>query len=66
MGADFKTFEELRWIVKQNVIGGLEWSGPGAKRRFRFFVNCYRSVYLYGWFFSEKVESIRFGCYVEF
>ncbi len=48
LGADFKTFEELRWIVNQNVTGGFEWSRPGAKRRFRFLVNYYRGFYPYG------------------
>jgi len=66
LGADFKTFEELRWIINSNVIGGFEWSRPGAKRRFRFLVNYYRGFYPYGQFFSEKVESIGFGFYLAF
>jgi len=66
LGADFKTFEELRWIVNQNVTGGFEWSRPGAKRRFRFLVNYYRGFYPYGQFFSEKVESVGFGFYLAF
>ena len=66
LGADFKTFEELRWIINSSVIGGFEWSRPGAKRRFRFLVNYYRGFYPYGQFFSEKVESIGFGFYLAF
>jgi len=66
LGADFKTFEELHWIINSNIVGGLEWSRPGAKRRFRFLVNYYRGFYPYGQFFNEKVESIGFGFYLAF
>ncbi|MCK6491968.1 MAG: DUF1207 domain-containing protein [Nitrospira sp.] len=66
LGADFKAFEELRWIINHNIIGGVEWSRPGAKRRFRFLVNYYRGFYPYGQFFSEKVESVGFGFYLAF
>lgn len=66
LGADFKTFEELHWIINSHVVGGFEWSRPGAKRRFRFLVNYYRGFYPYGQFFNEKVESVGFGFYLAF
>lgn len=28
LAADFKSIEELQWIINWNVVGGLEWSGP--------------------------------------
>lgn len=66
LGADFKTFEELRWIVNSNVVGGFEWSRPGEKRRFRLLINYYRGFYPYGQFFNEKVQSVGVGLYLAF
>ncbi len=66
LGADFKTFEELQWIINSNVVGGFEWSKPGEKRRFRLLVNYYRGFYPYGQFFNEKVQSVGVGFYLAF
>lgn len=66
LGADFKSFEELQWIINGNVVGGFEWSKPGAKRRFRLLMNYYRGFYPYGQFFNEKVESVGVGLYLAF
>ncbi len=65
-GADFKTFEELQWIINTNVVAGLEWSRAGGRRRLRMLVNYYRGFYPYGQFFNEKVESLGFGFYLAF
>lgn len=66
LGADFKSFEELQWIINSAVVGGFEWSKPGEKRRFRLLVNYYRGFYPYGQFFTEKVESVGVGLYLVF
>lgn len=65
-GADFKTFEELKWIVNTNVVGGLEWSREGSTRRFRFLLNYYRGFNQYGQFFAQKIETVGFGLYLAF
>lgn len=66
LGADFKSFEELQWIINSNVVGGFEWSKPGENRRFRLLVNYYRGFYPYGQFFNEKVETVGVGLYFAF
>lgn len=66
LGADFKTFEELQWIINSNVVGGFEWSRGGATRRFRLLVNDYHGFYPYGQFFNEKGESVSVGLYLAF
>ena len=40
-GVDFKTFEELKWTLNTNIVGGLEWHRTGSSRRVRFLVNYY-------------------------
>ena len=65
-GADFKTFEELRWIVNMNVVGGVEFLRAGALRRLRFLVNYYHGYNPYGQFYGQKVESVGLGIYVAF
>ncbi len=66
MGADFKAFEELDWIVNSNVVAGFEWSREGAPRRFRFLVNYYHGFNPYGQFFAQKIESVGAGLYLAF
>ncbi len=65
-GADFKTFEELRWVINSNVVGGLEWSKAGADRRVRWLVNYYHGFAPYGQFFAQKVETVGAGLYLSF
>jgi hypothetical protein len=65
-GADFKSFEELRWIINTNAVGGLEWSKAGTARRFRLLVNYYHGFAPYGQFFAQKVEMVGAGLYVLF
>lgn len=64
LGADFKSFEELKWIINTNVIGGLEWSMDGSTRRFRVLLNYYHGFNPYGQFFAQKIETIGFGLYL--
>ena len=64
LGADFKSFEELKWIINTNVIGGIEWSMEGSTRRFRVLVNYYHGFNPYGQFFAQKIETIGFGLYL--
>jgi hypothetical protein len=66
LGADFKAFEELHWIINANVVGGLEWSRPGSDRRIRLLLNYYHGFSPYGQFFSQKVETVGFGLYLSF
>lgn len=66
VGADFKAFEELDWIVNSNVVAGLEWSREGAPRRFRFLVNYYHGFNPYGQFFAQKIETVGAGLYLAF
>lgn len=64
LGADFKSFEELKWIVNTNVIGGIEWSMEGSTRRFRILLNYYHGFNPYGQFFAQKIETVGFGLYL--
>jgi hypothetical protein len=66
LGADFKTMEELKWIVNTNVVGGIEWSREGSTRRFRFLVNYYHGFNPYGQFFAQKIETVGAGLYLAF
>jgi hypothetical protein len=65
-GADFKSFEELSWIINSNVVGGLEWSRAGANRRFRLLLNYYHGFAPYGQFFAQKIEWFGVGLYLSF
>lgn len=64
LGADFKSFEELNWVINANVVGGVEWSMDGSSRRFRFLLNYYHGFNPYGQFFAQKVETVGFGLYL--
>ncbi|MGQ0809907.1 MAG: DUF1207 domain-containing protein [Nitrospiraceae bacterium] len=66
MGADFKTFEELKWSINTNVAGGLEWHRSGRFRRFRLLVNYYHGFNPYGQFFAQKIQSVGIGVYLSF
>lgn len=58
VGADFKSYEELHWIINTNVVGGLEWSKADSNRRLRLLLNYYHGFVPYGQFFSQKVEWV--------
>lgn len=64
LGTDFKSFEELNWVINTNVIGGVEWSMDGSTRRFRVLLNYYHGFNPYGQFFAQKIESVGFGLYL--
>ena len=69
LGADFKSFEELSWIINSSVVGGLgglEWSKAGADRRLSLLVNYYHGFVPYGQFFAQKVEMVGAGLYFSF
>lgn len=65
-GADFKAFEELKWVINSNVEGGLEWFRPGTTRRLRLLFNYYWGYNPYGQFYSQKIQSVGFGLYLFF
>ncbi len=65
-GADFKSFEELSWMVNTNVVGGIEWSKAGADRRLRLLANYYHGFAPYGQFFALEVEWFGIGLYFSF
>lgn len=65
-GADFKSVEELSWIINANIVGGLEWSKVGADRRFRLLLNYYHGFVPYGQFFAQKIEMVGVGFYLSF
>lgn len=64
LGADFKSFEELKWIINTNVLSGIEWSMEGSTRRFRVLFNYYHGFAPYGQFFAQKVEWFGIGLYL--
>lgn len=66
LAADFKTFEELRWIINSNVLVGVEWSRPESIRRFRIMLNYYHGFNPYGQFFAQKIETVGAGFYFMF
>lgn len=65
-GGDFKSFEELHWIINSNVVGGLEWSKAGSDRRVRVLLNYYHGFVPYGQFFAQKIETVGVGVYFLF
>lgn len=66
-GTDFKTFEELKWTLNTNIVGGLEWHRAGSSRRVRVLVSYYNGFSPYGQFFQQsKLESVSVGVYLEF
>jgi hypothetical protein len=64
--ADFKAFEELQWFVNTNLLAGVEWFRSGATRRLRIMLNYYYGYNPYGQFFSEKVQNVGLGLYLNF
>lgn len=66
LAVDFKSVEELRWIINTSVVGGLEWSRAGSFRRFRLMVNYYHGFNPYGQFFAQKIETVGAGLYFMF
>ncbi len=66
LAGDFKSVEELQWIVNTNLLGGVEWSRAGSLRRFRIMVNYYRGYNPYGQFFVQKLETLGAGFYLTF
>ena len=66
LGADFKSFEELNWVVNTNVVTGLEFYRGTGSRRFRTLVNYYYGYNPYGQFFRQKIETVGIGVYLEF
>lgn len=66
LAADFKTFEELKWIINTNVVAGIEWSRPQSNRRFRIMLNYYHGFNPYGQFFAQKIQTMGAGFYFMF
>jgi len=64
LGTDFKSFEELNWVINTNVVGGIEWSMDGSTRRLRVLLNYYHGFNPYGQFFAQKIETVGFGLYL--
>ena len=64
LGTDFKSFEELNWVINTNVVGGIEWSMEGSTRRFQVLANYYHGFAPYGQFFAQKVEWFGIGLYL--
>jgi hypothetical protein len=64
LSSDFKSFEELNWVINANVVGGIEWSMEGSTRRFRVLLNYYHGFNPYGQFFAQNIESVGFGLYL--
>lgn len=64
LGTDFKSFEELNWVINTNVVGGIEWSMDGSTRRLRVLLNYYHGFNPYGQFFAQKIEAVGFGLYL--
>jgi hypothetical protein len=66
LSADFKSHEELSWIINTNVLGGFEWSRTGSRRRFRIMATYFHGHNPYGQFYNQKIESIGVGAYFTF
>jgi len=64
LGTDFKSFEELNWVINTNVVGGIEWSMDGSTRRLRVLLNYYHGFNPYGQFFAQKIETVGLGLYL--
>ena len=64
LGADFKSFEELNWVINANVVGGI--SGRDRDQSpLPLPVNYYHGFNPYGQFFAQKVETVGFGFYLQ-
>jgi hypothetical protein len=66
LSADFKSMEELGWIINTNVLGGLEWSRTGTRRHFRIMATYFHGYNPYGSLYNQKIESIGVGAYFTF
>ena len=66
LSGDFKSHEELSWIINTNVLGGFEWSRTGSRRHFRIMVTYFHGHNPYGSFYNQKIESIGVGAYFTF
>ena len=66
LSGDFKSHEELSWIINTNVLGGFEWSRTGSRRRFRIMATYFHGHNPYGQFYNQKIESIGVGAYFTF
>ena len=66
LSGDFKSHEELGWIVNTNVLGGFEWSRTGSRRHFRIMATYFHGHNPYGQFYNQKIESIGVGAYFTF
>ena len=66
LSGDFKSHEELSWIINTNVLGGFEWSRTGSRRRFRIMATYFHGHNPYGQFYNQKLESIGVGAYFTF
>ena len=66
VSGDFKSHEELGWIINTNVVGGFEWSRTGSRRRFRILATYFHGHNPYGQFYNQKIESIGVGAYFTF
>lgn len=65
--ADFKSNEELNWIINTNVLWGVDLLRAGSFKRLRILMNFYHGYNPYGQFFySEKTQSIGVGAYFMF
>lgn len=66
LGADFKSFEELKWIINTNVLSGIEWSMEGSTRRFRVLFNYYHGFAPMGSSSRRKWSGSASGCTYRF
>ncbi|HMS83909.1 MAG TPA: DUF1207 domain-containing protein [Nitrospira sp.] len=66
LSGDFKSHEELGWIINTNVLGGFEWSRTGSRRHFRIMATYFHGYNPYGQFYNQKIESIGVGAYFTF
>jgi hypothetical protein len=67
LSADFKSNEELNWIINTNVLWGIEISPTASFKRVRILMNFYHGFFPYGQFFyTDKVQSFGVGAYFMF
>jgi hypothetical protein len=66
LSGDFKSHEELGWIINTNVLGGFEWSRTGSRRHFRIMATYFHGYNPYGQFYNQKIESVGVGAYFTF
>jgi hypothetical protein len=67
LSADFKSMDQHAWLIDTNVLGGVEWSRTGSRRRFRIMATYFYGHNPYGQFFiDQKIQSIGLGAYFMF